>query len=271
MSDSLRPRGLYIYSQWDSPGQNTGVGSLSLLQRIVPTQESNQGLLHCRQVLYQLSYTKRHASVPGSTRNRDGPPSLQSTQVANPRLVPIATGTGWPRELRNLPPQPGQVPGGAFGPENTAPTRHPSSITLSAWAPCIRKASEVVQTLQTSPARAGDPGLTPGSGRCPGGGHGHPLQRLPCRILEKPGRGLQSTRSQSRTRLKELSRQSSTFVLTHLVHPPSTAAAEAGKWHFRGPRGSRGTGLHPSPPTHTPHARVCQPALPIALLPGFHV
>ena len=36
--------------------QNTGVGSLSLLQRILPTQESNRGLLHCRQILYQLSH-----------------------------------------------------------------------------------------------------------------------------------------------------------------------------------------------------------------------
>ena len=35
--------------------KNTGVGSLSLLQQIFPTQESNQGLLHCRQLLYQLS------------------------------------------------------------------------------------------------------------------------------------------------------------------------------------------------------------------------
>ena len=36
--------------------KNTGVGSLSILQGIVPTQELNQGLLHCRQILYQLSY-----------------------------------------------------------------------------------------------------------------------------------------------------------------------------------------------------------------------
>ena len=36
--------------------KNTGVGSLSLLQQIFPTQESNWGLLHCRQILYQLSY-----------------------------------------------------------------------------------------------------------------------------------------------------------------------------------------------------------------------
>ena len=36
--------------------KNTGVGSLSLLQGIFPTQESNRGLLSCRQILYQLSY-----------------------------------------------------------------------------------------------------------------------------------------------------------------------------------------------------------------------
>ena len=36
--------------------KNTGAGSLSLLQRIFPTQESNRGLLHCRRILYQLRY-----------------------------------------------------------------------------------------------------------------------------------------------------------------------------------------------------------------------
>ena len=41
---------------WNSLGQNTGVGSLSLLQGIFLTQELNWGLLHCRQILYQLSY-----------------------------------------------------------------------------------------------------------------------------------------------------------------------------------------------------------------------
>ena len=40
----------------DSPGKNTGVGCHALLQGIVPTQESNWGLLHCRWILYQLSY-----------------------------------------------------------------------------------------------------------------------------------------------------------------------------------------------------------------------
>ena len=45
-----------ILSPWNSPGQNTGVGSLSLLQGIFPTQGSNPGLPHCRQILYQLSH-----------------------------------------------------------------------------------------------------------------------------------------------------------------------------------------------------------------------
>ena len=43
-------------SPWNSPGQNTGVGSLLLLQQIFPTQESNWGLLHCRWILYLYFY-----------------------------------------------------------------------------------------------------------------------------------------------------------------------------------------------------------------------
>ena len=54
VSDSLRPHGLY--SPWNSPGQNTGVGSLSLLQEIFPTQGSNPGFPHCRWILNQLSH-----------------------------------------------------------------------------------------------------------------------------------------------------------------------------------------------------------------------
>ena len=51
---TLQPHGLY--SPWNSPGQNTGVGSLSLLQGTFPTQGLNPGLPHCRQILYQLSH-----------------------------------------------------------------------------------------------------------------------------------------------------------------------------------------------------------------------
>ena len=55
VSVSLQPHGLY--SPWNSPslGQNTGLGSLSLLQGIFPTHGSNPGLPHCKQILNQLS------------------------------------------------------------------------------------------------------------------------------------------------------------------------------------------------------------------------
>ena len=54
VSDSLRPHGLY--RSWNSPGQNTGVGSLSLFQGIFPSQGLSPGLMHCRWILYQLSH-----------------------------------------------------------------------------------------------------------------------------------------------------------------------------------------------------------------------
>ena len=54
VTDSLWPHGLY--SPWTSPGQNNGVGSLSLLQAIFPTQKSNPGLPRCRWTLNQLSH-----------------------------------------------------------------------------------------------------------------------------------------------------------------------------------------------------------------------
>ena len=44
------------YQMIQGKPKNTGVGSLSLLQGIFLTQKSNWGLLHCRQILYQLSY-----------------------------------------------------------------------------------------------------------------------------------------------------------------------------------------------------------------------
>ena len=54
VSNSLWPH--WLYSPWNSPGQNTGVGSLSLLQGIFPTQGSNPDLPQCRRILYELSH-----------------------------------------------------------------------------------------------------------------------------------------------------------------------------------------------------------------------
>ena len=54
VSNSLQTHGLY--SAWNSPGQDTRMGSGSFLQGIIPTQGSNPGLPHSRQILYQLSH-----------------------------------------------------------------------------------------------------------------------------------------------------------------------------------------------------------------------
>ena len=54
---------LTLYCPWNSPGQNTGVRSLSLLQGIFPTQGSNPALLHCRWILHQLSHQGRRENL----------------------------------------------------------------------------------------------------------------------------------------------------------------------------------------------------------------
>ena len=59
MYHSLWPYGLYPgrpLCPWNSPGKNTRVGCHALLQGIFPTQGSNPGLLHCRQILYHLNH-----------------------------------------------------------------------------------------------------------------------------------------------------------------------------------------------------------------------
>ena len=76
VSDSLQPHGLY--SPWNSPGQNTGVDSFSLLQGIFPTWGSNPGLPHCSRILYQLSHK-------GSPRIREWVAYPFSRRLPQPR------------------------------------------------------------------------------------------------------------------------------------------------------------------------------------------
>ena len=75
VSDSLGPHGLY--SLWNSPGQNTGVDSHSLLHGIFPTQGSNQGLPHFRWILYHLSHQ-------GSPRTLEWVPYPFSRGISQP-------------------------------------------------------------------------------------------------------------------------------------------------------------------------------------------
>ena len=75
VSNSLRPHRLY--NLWNSPGQNTGVGSLSLPRGIFPTQGFNPGLPHCRQILYQLT----HKGSPLSSRRSSNFTSLMKPDL----------------------------------------------------------------------------------------------------------------------------------------------------------------------------------------------
>ena len=77
MSNSLEPYGQY--SPWNSPGQNTGVGSLSLLQGSFPTQGSNQDLSHCRRILYQLSH-KGSLFLGNNTREKKNDSCLNEAE-----------------------------------------------------------------------------------------------------------------------------------------------------------------------------------------------
>jgi len=86
MSDSLRPHGLQparLLCPWNSPGKNTGVGSLSLLQGIFATQESNPGLMHRRWILYHLSHQ-------GSPR------------ILEWVAYPFSSGSPWPRNRNGV-------------------------------------------------------------------------------------------------------------------------------------------------------------------------
>ena len=86
MSDSATP----WTSPWNSPSQNTGVGSLSLLQGIFPTQESNPGLLHCRWILFQLS----HKGSPKILEWVAYPFCRESSQPRNQTLHPLGCPLG---------------------------------------------------------------------------------------------------------------------------------------------------------------------------------
>ena len=92
MSDSLWARGLY--SPWNSPGQNTGVGSLSLLQGIISTQGLGLGLQIADGILYQLS----HQGSPRILEWVACPFSSRSSQPRNRTQVSCIAGgflTNW--------------------------------------------------------------------------------------------------------------------------------------------------------------------------------
>ena len=84
VSESLSHVQLRLYSPWNSPGQNTGVGSLSLLEGIFPSQGMNPGLPYCRQILYQCSEVKVSASNAGDPGSIPGLGRLPGEGNGNP-------------------------------------------------------------------------------------------------------------------------------------------------------------------------------------------
>ena len=87
---------------FEQPGKpnNTGVGSLSLLQGIFPTQELNWHLLRCRRILYQLSYQGRPAPVVVEVKEdalaKRGRPSLSispSLDLPTPHALFVSMAT----------------------------------------------------------------------------------------------------------------------------------------------------------------------------------
>ena len=96
VSDSLQSHELY--SPWDFPSQNTGVGSRALLQGIFPTQGLSPGLPHCRWILYQQSQQGRpHPAGPpicegcqGKTRLCPFSPHCSPLSSLNFLLHPVA-------------------------------------------------------------------------------------------------------------------------------------------------------------------------------------
>ena len=111
-------------SPWNSPGQNTGEGSLSFLQGIFPTQGLKPGFPHCRCVLYQLSHKgsprilewvtypfSRGSSQP---RNRTGVSCMAGRFFTNNLGLSLIKTEQSPSSkdagIGNTRPRPGKVP-----------------------------------------------------------------------------------------------------------------------------------------------------------------
>ena len=88
--------------------KNTGVGSLSLLQGIFPTQELNQGLMHCRRILYQLSHQLQGLDLKAVFAQPSGQPGGGwSAGRAGPFVRPGRTAREGAQRVRPLHSPPG--------------------------------------------------------------------------------------------------------------------------------------------------------------------
>ena len=111
--------GLYL-CPWNSPGQNTGVSCHALLQGIFPTQGSNPGLLHCRQMLYHLGHQGSQNHVSPLLRTTPAPGfQFSSVQFSHS----VMSDSLRPHDLQHTrPPCP-----------SPTPQVYPNSRPLSRW------------------------------------------------------------------------------------------------------------------------------------------
>ena len=146
---TLRPHGLY---PWNSPGQNTGVGSLSLLQGIFPIQGPYPDLPHCRQILYQLSHR-------GNSR------------ILEWVAYPFSSRSSWPRNGTWV----SCIVGGFF--TNWAIREvHLVSFVPNCLKPVGFPRGTVVKNPTANAGDSRDKGLNLGSGKSTREGNGNPLQ-----------------------------------------------------------------------------------------------
>ena len=149
VSDFSQPHGLY--SPWNSPGQNTGVGSLSLLQGIFPIQRLKPGLPHCRQILYHLGHKRSprilewvaypFSSRSSPPRNRNGVCCIAGRFFTNWAFssVQSLSNSLRPHEPQHArPPCPSPTPG-----------VHPNSCPLCRW--CYPTISSSVVPFSSCP------------------------------------------------------------------------------------------------------------------------
>ena len=150
----------------EPPGKpkNTGVSSLSPLQKILLIQESSWGLLHCRR--FFTSWATREAWI-----------SYMCMQIPFPLDLLLAslhpTPLGHHKHWAELPELYSMFPLAIYFTYGDVSM----SILISRFVP--PSPSQVALVVKKPPARAGvtkEVGLIPGLGRSPGGGHGNALQ-----------------------------------------------------------------------------------------------
>ena len=123
---------------WNSPDRNTGVGSLSFLQGIFPTQGLNPGVPHCRWILYQLS----HQGSPWGMGVRVGDGCSLSPEPLPPRFELSLQTVLSPSQTPGLP-RFFLIPLSPLTPQ----TRPPISEEDMRWIFFSRECEDLIQSL----------------------------------------------------------------------------------------------------------------------------